>query len=278
MIIAYSAGGRTGNQVFHFLYLLAAAHEYDLRFNLIAFKSRAEFDIAQDCEGKATYHPMLMKLARVVYYRPVLRKIAKILGIRYLVARESAPSSLTERLVSHDGKCLLMDCWPYIDFELLRKHEIYVRNAIQPSQHHREKAEKIIRSQQCDETVLVGVHIRRTDYKEWQDGRYFYDLSVYERLMQEVAALLDGKVRFIICSDEQLEKDNFCVACRGMVFSHEDFMTDYALLSLCDYTMGPPSSFRMTSSFLGNTPTFSVYSADQHLTSMAQFALPLITP
>lgn len=280
MIIAYTAGARTGNQLYHFLYLLAASLEYNLPFRLIAFSSCSSFEFKADSARVCSSRPLMSKLIRKmrrVLMAPLVAPLSRACGCSYLIEYD-AQRSLTPELAKSKGKILFMDCWPYIDAELLHKHSETVRLYIQPRQEARNRAAEIIHALRSAAAVpVVGVHIRRTDYKEWLDGIYYYELETYLRYMKRVSELLEGEVSFVICSDEHFEAGDFAdVPCRGIHVSHETFMTDFALLMQCDYTMGPPSTFRMTSSFLGNTPSFRMSSADTPCPSMEAFRMPLI--
>lgn len=280
MIIAYTAGGRTGNQLYHFLYLLAASLEFGFSFKLIAFESCGNFDFMDDPKRRCSWHPWLIffirKLRRLCMERP-FRILARACGWTYIIERGVSPSTTSE-LAGSEGKLIMLDCWPYIEVDLLKKHSEEARRYVQPRREAREKATGIINTlRSCANLPVVGVHIRRTDYKEWLGGKYFYELDTYQRYMKRVSELMNGKVAFLICSDEPHNEADFAdVPCDALYVSHESFMTDFALLSQCDYTMGPPSTFRMTASFLGNTPSFRILAKDTPLPSMEAFTVPLI--
>lgn len=104
--------------------------------------------------------------------------------------------------------------------------------------------------------VIVGVHIRRGDYKNFKDGRFYYDTDTYCSFMQQMQDLLQesGKqVKFFICSNEPVEvkiKNLFPV----INFSGKDAITDLYSLSCCNYIIGPPSTFSQWASFMGKVP------------------------
>lgn len=280
MIIAYTAGGRTGNQLYHFLYLCAASLEFGFPFRLIAFRAHKEFEFATDAKRICSYRPLLIRLIRKmrrIVTCKLLRPLFSKLGWSYVIAHDS-PVSLTPRLARSGGELLFFDCWPYIDTALLKKHQARVRELVRPRSEARERASAFLAQLGVDEGVpVVGVHIRRTDYREWLGGKHFYELSTYRNCMKRVSELMGGQVAFVICSDERLCATAFAdVPCLALKVSQEAFMTDFALLMQCDYTMGPPSTFRMTSAFLGNTPSFCIATASDEIPTMARFQVPLI--
>lgn len=106
---------------------------------------------------------------------------------------------------------------------------------------------------------VVGVHVRRTDYKEWKGGRYWYSNDVYERVMDEVRKAL-GEVKFIVFTDEP---ESLSPRLRDL----NDPMTtperDQYLMSKCDYLIGPPSTFTAWASFMGKVPLLHLMDSEQ---------------
>ena len=277
MIIAYTAGGRTANQVFHYVYLMAIAMEFNSSIRIIDFRSHGYFDFFGSGKAVCSYHPSWKKILNRICRSNKLRPFLKLVGIRSLRAYGHEESgALTQEVRKLMKGLSFLDCWPVKDYELLYKHQEAVRKTIRPKKEYWSAAEEIMTEQRGYGVPIVGIHVRRTDYKEWLDGKYYYDVSTYVRHMRKISELMNGKVVFVICSDEKMSREDFDVPCCNIYISRNPFMVDYSLLAQCDYTIGPPSTFRMTSSFLGNTPSFSLYTPDSVLTSMEQFIVPLM--
>jgi hypothetical protein len=106
-----------------------------------------------------------------------------------------------------------------------------------------------------ENSVVVGVHIRRGDYCTFSNGKYYYAYSEYidimERIMEEN---LDFSIAFILCSDEPIPYSAFPVSCKILERTESSPTTDLKVLSLCDYIIGPPSTFSQWASFTGNVP------------------------
>lgn len=106
------------------------------------------------------------------------------------------------------------------------------------------------------ENIIVGVHIRRGDYRSWLDGIYYYTDEEY------VAAMIylydqfkkEGKnVKFLLCSNETIDLNNFnTLDCFTIPDSTGE--KDLYALSKCDYIIGPPSSYSQWASFVGKKP------------------------
>lgn len=277
MIIAYTAGWRTANQVFHYIYLMAIALEFNASFRIIDFRSHEYFDFFGPGRAVCSHHPGWIKILDRVCRSDKLRPFLKLVGIRSLRVRGNEKSGDLTQEVGRLAKGLsFIDCWPVKDYELLYKHQETVRKTIRPKKEYWDAAEKIMAEERSCGVPIVGVHVRRTDYKEWMDGRYFYDVPTYVRYMRRISELMKGEVAFVVCSDEEMAREDFEVPCRNLYISRNSFMVDYSLLAQCDYTVGPPSTFRTTSSFLGNTPSFTLSAPDCELTSMEQFIVPMM--
>jgi hypothetical protein len=101
--------------------------------------------------------------------------------------------------------------------------------------------------------LLVGVHVRRTDYERFKDGRFFYSHAQYRDLMVSVEAIFPERdVTFLVCSDERVPSEAFAGldVVRGPGQELEDL---YALAS-CDLIIGPPSTYSAWASYYGEVP------------------------
>lgn len=102
--------------------------------------------------------------------------------------------------------------------------------------------------------IIVGVHIRRGDYKDFKNGAYFYDDSIYRNYMGYIEGQLTGKkVGFFISTNSAIDYNVFKNLQVHQLENAKGIEDVYAL-SLCDYIMGPPSTFSMWASFYGSVP------------------------
>lgn len=117
------------------------------------------------------------------------------------------------------------------------------------------------------EEIVVGVHIRRGDYKTWLGGVYYYTDDEYISIMNDLSEQFEKKnkkVKFLLCSNELINHNNFgkldCF-CIPNTSGEKDL---YAL-SKCNYIIGPPSSYSQWASFVGKVPLNYMISADKKL-------------
>lgn len=159
-----------------------------------------------------------------------------------------------------NAKKVFIHGWKFRSPALVRKHGARVREFFKPNADITSAAEKALQPlrAQCD--IVIGVHIRQTDYRTWHDGKYFFEVGRYAAWMRDMVAQFPGKrVGFFVCSDEPRRADEFSgltVAFGGSP------LADNSSLSLCDYVVGPISTFSQWASFYGNKPLFHLTSAD----------------
>ncbi|WP_432631472.1 alpha-1,2-fucosyltransferase [Brachyspira sp.] len=107
--------------------------------------------------------------------------------------------------------------------------------------------------------IKVGVHIRRGDYRGWNNGKYYYEDEVYNDKIEQFSNLFkDKKILFILFSNEDITlkpKHDY-------IISKCDWYEDHYLLSLCDYIIGAPSTFTIWASFIGNVPLMHILNRD----------------
>jgi len=114
---------------------------------------------------------------------------------------------------------------------------------------------------------VVGVHIRRGDYKEWLDGIYYYTDEDYYHIMKIIQAQLlqDGeKTKFFLCSDEKIDLNYFHdLDCFTMPDS--SCASDLYALSKCTFLIGPPSTYSQWASFWGKVPVKFIMSINEKI-------------
>ena len=118
-----------------------------------------------------------------------------------------------------------------------------------------------------EKTTIIGVHIRRGDYKEWLNGVYYFSDEVYYKVMKNLQKQLlekGEKVKFLICSNERINLYNFSeLDC--FIIPESSSEKDLYALSKSNYIIGPPSSFSQWASFYGKVPVCYMMSENKDL-------------
>ena len=121
---------------------------------------------------------------------------------------------------------------------------------------YRKKARGLLNSSQ-GRSVLVGVHMRRGDYREFNDGVFYYDDETYLKNIFSLKNTYNGskRLKFLLISNERINLENY----RSVDYLHfgmQDAPVDMSLLQSCDYILAPPSTFSGWCSFLNDIPIF----------------------
>jgi hypothetical protein len=146
----------------------------------------------------------------------------------------------------------------------IQRHAEKIRAYFQPTEEHARASREAVDCLRRDADIVVGVHIRQSDYRTWQGGKYFFPVSRYAGWMQELAAQFpDRKVTFFVCSDEPRTADEFPGLSVGLGAGSP--VGDLYALAGCDYIFGPQSTFTQWASFYGNKPLFLLNDANARL-------------
>ncbi len=156
---------------------------------------------------------------------------------------------------------LFVDSWNYIDDEIDQEYLNEIKRYFIPNEIIQNKVKNVFSKYKHSDTLIVGVHIRRGDYDKWLNGKYFYELNDYAACCRAIETTLKRKVVFLLCSNEQINYSWF----KGLdVFQINETSPslDLYALSICDYIIGPPSTFSTWASFLGNKPHSFIYNVN----------------
>jgi len=257
MIFVKSNGGQLCNRIWSYLFLIA----HSLHFK--------EHIIIADFSAYTSFFPNLSTIPNVhflksSYLTTLLIKTSKIFKHFRVINRFDLQK-----------KSLIYCCegWQY------RNETIYLEKYKNDLLHLFAPNNKVI--SHCHslilpikhEKLIVGVHIRKKDYDVFFKGSYYFENSVYKKYMEKVKAELSNKLKketsFLICSDDNIDIQDFyplnCIKLPEL-----NSMDDLFGLSICDYIIGPPSTFSMWASFYGSVPLRIINNIDSEL-SIDQF-------
>lgn len=155
---------------------------------------------------------------------------------------------------------LLLTGWRFRDDQSLKEHGELVRRIFTPQPLHQLAIDRCTGALRGQCASVVGVHIRRTDYATFQEGRFWYEDAVYRRWMNALQAVLPNPVGFLIASDAPVDLTAFDGLTVRQAPGHE--LQDLYALAACDYLIGPPSTYTSWASFYGQVPLWHGTSAD----------------
>lgn len=159
------------------------------------------------------------------------------------------------------ARIVLVYGWRFRAPKLVQKHADNIRTFFRPLETHENASRAAVEPLRSNAEVVIGVHIRQGDYREWKGGRFFYPVERYAAWMNELAAQFPGrKVAFFICSDEPRRPEEFPGLTVG--FGGDSPVHDLYALAHCDYIMGTKSTFSEWAAFYGGKPLLHLLDRD----------------
>jgi len=158
------------------------------------------------------------------------------------------------------ARLIFVQGWNFRAPDLVERHAEKIRQYFQPVQEIDQRSKKLLAHLRDRADVVVGVHVRHGDYREFLDGRFFFPASRYAAWMSEFVAQFAGqRVAFLVCSNEPRNRQEFPGL--DVDFGSEVAAVDLHALAGCDYIFGPQSTFSQWASFVGKAPVFHVSDA-----------------
>jgi len=143
----------------------------------------------------------------------------------------------------------------YYCHELVKKHATVIRRYFSLTPAAARPVVKFMEGCHRNNSLIIGIHLRRGDYKTYMNGEYYFDDAVYAGAMKKIQELWSPiDPLFLLCSDAPLPAEAFS-GFRHVVLGTSAIDDLYAL-SLCDAVIGPKSAFTAWSSFFGSVPRY----------------------
>lgn len=241
MIILLAREGQMCNQLLSLASVYALGLEYKNNVKCPVtdeeLKSFFEFGAQQDDIEVSFYESKFSKL--YIYVSKVLWKFIPFLGMK----------NYNKELTSEKLQ-VFCDRFTFFDADIVMKHINQIREYFAFKQDVINRCSKIIKDLDCKDQLLVGVHIRRGDYVEFEGGKWFY---LDEKFAYWMCALAkDKNVKFLIASNEKVNAKFYIDKGLDVIQPGKSSIDDLCLLSLCDYIMGPPSTYSVWAAMVGN--------------------------
>lgn len=281
MIVVTGDYGRLGNRLIVHANLIAAARAHGLRGMNLALREfapllhgtqRSLHCPFPDARGAGLLGAALARLAggngngaaRLI--RRLARRLGRVPGARLLdigwFGRCDLDGAEFLELARRPG-LLLLKGWQFRASASFAVHAPAIRAALAPRESIRRCAARRVEAARREADVVVGVHVRQGDYRQFLDGRYCFELDVYRRWMHELVEQFSPRtVAFVLTSDARLPHDAF--AGLHAAQANGDAIEDMHTLATCDCIIGPPSTFSAWASFAGQTPLSVMLDAHAH--------------
>ena len=290
MIVAPCGGGfRLGNRLELFLHLGAFSHRTGIPVAVPSFSHYAGDFVGTQGNGlcqfpkKETFRWLPAGVIRGAAWLPTrVPALAAALDGVCLDCPNEREYDLTSadflRLAGTKRFVFLRTGWQYRAWDALPDFLPGARAFFHPVPSLEAAARKAVGRARRDADILVGVHLRRTDFREHLGGGFFFSTAFYAERMREIAASVPGRrVAFLVCSDEPRFPGEFPDL--PVSLANLPPAGDLAALSFCDYVVGPAiSSFSGWAALIGNKP-FLGLTAKGPAASLSAFGpSPLLSP
>ena len=269
MLIVCRKEGLLSNRLFHFSHLVSFAIEnkeiiwypYIMEFEPLFFNLKRE--ILRN-KGVLTYSsPVSDLLLKIVSW--LLRRLPKGKFICSADANIDLDLTLFKRKRKRE-RLLFLSGWLLRDYDSVLKHKDFIKKIFEFNESVIDECNSKILQPRLNNSLLIGVHIRRGDYNNFLGGKYYYNLSVYRDVLDQLKLLFSPKnqeISFMICTnDHEIQYSNLFKD-KNIFHSGGSQITDLCVLSRCDYIIGPPSTYSAWASFYGDVPLAYINKKDQ---------------
>jgi hypothetical protein len=277
MVIIDGKSGQLANRIFSFAFFIANAIEHKYTLYNPNFDEYEEYfpAVAQNqflnypIKTRLSEHKMIDKflrqnLERLRYRLPKIDKNKRwieTINISEYDEDERKYDLNSQEFLDKTKKILFVQGWNFRDYQNFDKHANKLRTIFKPQQKYLDNVNTLIEKERQDTDILVGVHIRRGDYKDFFGGKYYFKWKEYANFLFQIKEEVENnpnnpnqKVRFLLCSNDKIETKFFEDKNLDICFSSNHFLEDMYSLAACDYILGVPSSYSMWASFYGKTP------------------------
>jgi len=270
-IIIVSPQGQLANRIIHFSHFIGVSLEYNIRIIHFCFDDYYFLFKTNFIEyNNKNIRVILLRSKFLSYCRKALVHSLRFLSrfvngnfflFKYLYLSESHWLSDGYFQINSDfflnEKCryICFDGWEFRNDLLFRKHLNTIRKLFSPDENVKNSINAELSELRLIFDFIIGVHIRRTDYIKFLDGKYYFSDDIYIEnmlLITKSQKYFDKKLVFVLCSDEFIDINNFTDF--RVVYKRRDAIYDLYLLSSCDAIIGPPSTFSSWASMYGQVP------------------------
>ncbi len=283
MVIIVGKHGQLCNRLFHASAFLANATEhnycvYNARFNeyFAYFEENNKQNSAHSAmrfifSRQHFLHNLGRRSLGFMMRLSIKFKIKRLPFVEFIEIFELAPPSVFDLndpifVQKAQSKIVFVAGWLFRDSLNFEKHQDVIRDFWRPNQSIMEAVNKIMTTNRAQFNIVIGVHIRRGDYADFQEGKWFFSDAIYaDKLLKikQLAEFDNKKIGFVICSNERIDVQAF--EGLNIEFEVRHFMEDLCILSACDYIVGVPSTFSMWASFYGQRPLLQIMDRHQDI-------------
>ena len=179
--------------------------------------------------------------------------------------RDGCDPKALERIVERHRNVVVAG-WNVRYYDLFLKYRDEICSLFQIDEAYALPVQAKMRVLDEEKGVRLGLHIRRGDYAQWADGRYFYDDKTYAAFVRGFVRLHPGETVhvYLATNDPVVTEEAFCRTLQEGTEKGEKKPKvhllggtppeDLYMLSQCDALIGPPSTFTLVAAMYRDIP------------------------
>lgn len=238
-------------------YFKGTAHDFLVRFPLVRHRTFGGFALRSTAYAAVRGLHKLGVLAR--------SGTSSVVTMDWAEELDLADVAIQER-VRKCGNLWLMGGWLFRHREITPAFFDMAKEFFQLTEPYKRRVKGFVNAARKNAKILIGVHIRQTDFKTHVNGKYFFSTPEYLYIMTQAAQIFDRhEVAFLVVSDEPKSREDFPgLSCS---FGSGIPIEDMYCLGGCDYIISAAiSSFSMWPSFLYRIPSYRITDASKRIT------------
>lgn len=257
MIIMSFKYGQLGNRLFLYTNFIANALEYNYKIINYSFDEYSKY-FKLSFNNKKYNKKIITKKYRLI--NRIAIKLTNFLAKKNILKKfliddvEDFNMRNNNFLEDAKNKTLVPYGWSYRDGKSVKKYFEEIKKYFEPKDEYLINVNIFFKNIREEDKIVVGVHIRRGDYKDFENGNYFFDDMTYIDKMKQIKSIFSKNIVFLICSDETINLDIYEKNDLIVKKPFNTLIEDLYSLSYCDYIIGVPSTFSLWAAFYGRKP------------------------
>ena len=209
------------------------------------------------------------------------------LAAKYLAALKILPTAsfkhvdcdreaLDRKMLRH--RHIVVSGWHARFYDLFLKYRSEICDLFRIDSQYTEPVSEKMREAEhnaCKKVIRLGVHIRRGDYVQWNNGIYCYDDETYASHINRFASWHEDEEVHVYLStnDNEVTEERYQQLCPGVRIHHlhNNAPKDLFMLSECDWLIGPPSTFSLVAAMYRDLPLYRMDTPDATLMTPEAF-------
>jgi hypothetical protein len=271
MVILMNTEGRFGHQLSQLVTLLAYSNSYKRPFYQWNFKSRfgANFENSSDLFRYTSEQKIRMLSTYVLFRLVTLFKVRRmrLFNTAFYLQYDDRNELMFDDTISalfREDAAVVVTNYIFNDVPALLSGRSVIRKQLRPESGLRKRTAAFTGGLRQRYTTLLGLHIRRGDFKSFENGRFYFSDYEYRIVLDRFFKLFNADVNntaVIICSDEPVDLQHFSPY---SVFAEQrPYSDDFFILCACDYIIGPRSIFTTMANYFGDNRLYQLFDVNK---------------